>query len=249
MRCRQLISILGLVVPWSPVKDAGTGPCEKHQKPFQIPADSLTAMVHTIALRPTRAYVDLSDSALGRAALLDSILGQVLRAAQFNLAEVSVVDSIWRATRDSTGGLYDPNSGQLDTAKAHAADETFRRTLGDSLKVDAVLYPGLYTVGAKFDNGTAQWDGAKQGFANFGKRFLEALGGGPYSGQTSALSLRTFMVAIDGRPLYDNRGGIQVLAVPKNGKFVTVPEESVLSDSTRLARAVSIAVCQLVRQR
>ena len=56
-------------------------------------------------------------------------------------------------------------------------------------------------VGANFDNGSAQWDGTKQGFANFGKRFLEALGGGPYKGQTSALSLRTFMVAIDGRPL------------------------------------------------
>ena len=113
MHCRQLLSILSLVLPWAPVKDAGTGPCEKHQKPFQVSADSLTAMVHTIALRPTRAHLELSDSALGRAALLDSLLGQVLRAAQFNLAEASTVDSIWRATRDSAGGLYDPNSGQL----------------------------------------------------------------------------------------------------------------------------------------
>jgi hypothetical protein len=247
MRSIQALPMLALLAPWASTPQADRDPCEKHQKPFIAPAKAVKSTVHTVALTPVRVPRNVSDSARRRAALLDTLLTRVLQKAQYTVIETVTTDSLWRAIRDSSGGLFDSNTGEIDSAKAAAVNDQFRQVLAAEFKADAVLYARVVEVGARFDNGSAQWDGAKESYANFGKRLVEAMGGGPYSGQTPALSLRTVLQRPDGAPLYDNWGGLQLLAIPRSGKFVPVPDAHLFEDDSRMAGAVRIAMCQLVR--
>jgi hypothetical protein len=249
MRFIQVVPMLALLSPWASTPQADRDPCEKHQKPFIAPAKLVSSTVHTVALTPVRVPGNVSDSARQRAALLDTLLTRALRKAQYTVIETVTTDSLWRAIRDSSGGLFDANTGEIDSAKAAAANDQFRQVLAGEFKADAVLYARVVQVSARFDNGSAWWDGTKESYANFGKRFMEALGGGPYSGQTSALSLRTVLEGADGSRLYDNWGGLQLLTIPRSGKFVPVPDSRLFQDESRMAGAVRIAMCQLVKRR
>jgi hypothetical protein len=250
MRAMLLFSTLTLATGWAWPQAVEPGPCDKHQKPFRVPRTELRASVHTIALTPVWLEPAVSDSIRRRALSLDTLLAGHLEAGGFRLVPASVADSVWTAIRDSSGGLYDAATGQPDSARMEAARVRFRATLQSSFGADAILFSSVVVVPAKFDDGSARWDGAKQPLANFGKRFLQALlKGGTYQGETAALSLRTALVRIDGQLLYDNRGGLQVASIPRAGKFYDVPDAELLADPAQLRGSVRIAVCHLVTER
>ena len=250
MRAMLLFSMLALVPGWAPSRVDDSEPCDKHQKPFRVSAAGLRDAVHTIALTPAWLQAEVSESTRQRTQVIDSLVAVTLEAGGFGLVPTAVTDSLWKTIRDSTGGLFDPATGRPDSARTEAARSQFLRSLHDQFQADAILYSAVLVVPARFDDGSAKWDGAKQSFANFGKRFLRALlSGGTYQGQTNALSLRTALVGADGQLLYDNRGGLQVLAIPRSGKFIEVPESALLTDRGQVRGAVRIAMCQLVTKR
>ncbi len=247
MRATLLFSTLALVTGWAQPQAVERGPCDKHQKPFRVPSADLRAAVHTIALTPVWLQAEVHDSIRRRTLALDSLLAATLEAGGFSLVPATVAESLWSAIRDSSGALYDAATGRPDSARMEAARERFRTTLHGEFQADGILFSSVVGVAARFDDGSAQWDGAKQPLANFGKRFVQALlKGGTYEGKTAALSLRTALVGVDGRLLYDNRGGLQIVSIPRAGKFIDVPESELLADTARVRGAVHIAVCHLV---
>ncbi len=75
---------------------------------------------------------------------------------------------------------------------------------------------------AKFDAGTAKWDGATQSYQSFGKKFLAALFGAETYGRAPALSVQVILEDIHGLDLYANQGGLQLFEVPSGKQFERV---------------------------
>ncbi len=113
---------------------------------------------------------------------------------------------------------------------------------------DAVLHATLLDVDAMIESSDqARWDGVKQR--------PSSLGGGKrlptdneYRGPTEALSFGAYLVQADGTPVYDGRGGIQLVMVPRGGLFVAVPESQLLTDRKRMAEAVRVALCGWIKE-
>jgi hypothetical protein len=99
---------------------------------------------------------------------------------------------------------------------------------------------------AKFDQGTAEWDGVKQSYQSFGKKFLTALFGGGTYGKTAALSVWVVLEDIHGKLLYSNRGGLQLYLVPSGRDWVPIGPGEVYADPVRNATAVHLALAPLV---
>ena len=246
LRAAILIVLAGaLPFPRSP---AATG-CDKNQKPFMVAAESALAGLRVLALVPVRVPGDADSALRARSAALDTLMEYEVRRGGWTLIPARVTDSVWQVSDDSLGAMFDPSTGRPDSAKHAARLSLFKGAMEESLQADAYLYSRLQVVPAAFDNGSAKWDGAKQGYANFGKKFAEALGGhGPAKGRAPALSLKTALVTRTDVVIYENAGGIQLLSVPSGDKFQDVPRSLILVDTARVAGAVRIALCQLMEQ-
>jgi hypothetical protein len=229
-------------------RDGGTSAdCDRHQKPFAVPAESVLATVKTIAVTSPWIEPALSDSARRRGtAAIDSLVQAELRAGGFASVSPAVTDSLWKVIRDSVGGFFDPRTGQADTTKQNAATDALLSGLRERYQVDALLVLQIRIVSADFDKWTVKWDGTHQTFGNLGHHFTNALLHDTYKGRTRALSLIAFVQDLHRRPLYTGRGGLQVYVEPKNGKFVDLPDSVFFADTSRNAAAVHLALCQLV---
>ncbi len=217
----------------------------RHEKPFRMPAESIVAGVHVVAVVPTQLPRDLSQLTRIRATNLDSFVERELRRRNWTLVPGNVSDSVLHRAADSVGALYDPVTGQPDSLKVRARHMQFVQGMVAAYHPDAFLWPSVQVVVANFSHGTAEWDGARQGYQSFGKRLL-SLGGGDY-GRAPALSLLVQLYDPDDRLLYSSWGGIQLLSIPGGGKFNDVPDSLLFADTARSAEAVSIALCPLVQ--
>ena len=120
------------------------------------------------------------------------------------------------------------------------------RELQTRFQADAWLHPHIVFASAKFDQGNAAWDGAKQSYQSFGKKFLTALFGGGTYGKTAALSLSVDLEDMHGKDLYTDQGGLQLYMVPSGHDWVKIPPGELYADSARNANAVRLALAPLV---
>lgn len=245
MRWSLVVPLL-LVAGGPPSRSPDPEVCEKRQHPFLVPADSVHALVKTIALHGTFSPLELGPELELRMLVIDTMIEASLRHHGYELVGASITDSVWAAAMDSVGPMFDAATGRRDSTKWRAAQANFRGALQEGYGVDAILYPSVRSAIANFSGKTAAWDGAKQSTTSFGSTFLDALGGTSYSGTIPALSLRVALFAADGRTLYDNFGGIQLVARVSHGKFSEVPDSLVLTSREQLVGAVRIALCQFL---
>ena len=128
--------------------------------------------------------------------------------------------------------------------------------LTDLFDADAVLYPEIWVVEAPFADGVASWDGTSESMVGFGLRFLDVLSAifwadeaeGLPRGTVNALSLVVFAEDMNGREVFSNAGGIQVLEkVGLNADDLkSVESEKLLRDWPRNSKAVEIALAPLI---
>ncbi len=154
--------------------------------------------------------------------------------------------AIWKRVTDSLGGLFSTATGARDTVKLNVARAVAMAELHARFQVDAWLHPQIVFASAKFDQGNAQWDGAKQSYQSFGKKFLTALFGGGTYGKTAALSVWVDLEDMRGKDLYVNQGGLQLYMVPSGHDWVRIPSGELYADSARNATAVRLALAPLV---
>ncbi len=156
--------------------------------PFIVPQERIYGSVKTIAIAPVIAPSDLGsvDPSRGK---FDSLIAGQLRSAGFAVVPPEESEAIWKRATDSLGGLFNAATGERDTVKLNTARAVAMRELQTRFQADAWLHPHIVFASAKFDQGNAAWDGARQSYQSFGKKFLTALFGGGTYGKTAALSL------------------------------------------------------------
>jgi hypothetical protein len=228
------------------VAGLGVG-CAGHTRydPFLVPQDRIYGSVRTIAVTPIGTPNDLSsvDPARGK---FDSLITAELRAAGFTVVPPDESAAIWKRVTDSLGGLYSVATGERDTIKQKVARAVTMAELRTRFQADAWLHLQIVIASAKFDRGDAQWDGAKQSYQSFGKKFLTALFGGGTYGKTAALSVSVELEDMLGKDLYVNQGGLQLYMVPSGQEWVTIPSRELYGDPARNANAVRLALAPLV---
>jgi len=227
----------------------GTG-CAGHAEydPFLVPEDRIYGTVKTIAL-----YAVLAPSELGsvdpQRGKFAALIAAQLEAAGFTVVPPEVSDSIWTRLTDSLGGLHDSHTGERDTVKLNTARTLAMSELQARFHADAWLHPYIVFSDAKYEEGDAQWDGAKQSYQSLGKKLLTALLGEGTSGKTKALSLWVVMEDMDGEELYENQGGLQLYMIPQGQDVVKIDPAELYADSKRNSTAVRLALEPLVTRK
>ncbi|HYT99639.1 MAG TPA: hypothetical protein VEK85_04645 [Gemmatimonadales bacterium] len=216
-----------------------------HYDPFLVPQNRIYGSVKTIALTPLTQPDELG-SADPKRGKFDSLIAAELRGAGFTVVPPEESAAIWKRVTDSLGGLFSAATGERDTVKLNVARSVAMAELRARFQADAWLHARIVFASAKFDQGDARWDGAKQTYQSFGKKFLTALFGGGTYGKTAALSVWVDLEDLRGKDLYINEGGLQLYMVPSGHDWVRIPSGELYADSARNANAVRLALAPLV---
>ena len=214
--------------------------------PFIVPQDRIYDSVKTIALAPITEPGELKDVVEPSRGKFDSLLTAQLTSAGFVVVPSQESAAIWKRVTDSLGGLFDVATGDRDTIKLNTARKLTMDELRTRFHADGWLHPHIIFAMAKFDGGTARWDGVSESYQSFGKKFLTALFGGGTYGRTSALSVWVDLEDLQGKDLYVNEGGLQLYLKPAGHDWQAIPPAQLYADPARNATAVSIALGPLV---
>ena len=234
---------------------AGCGSNQYDSDAWLLPEKHFATTVRTIALVSTEAPDGLDDPDPAQA-LFDSLLAAELQAAGFSVVSIAATGAIWERLVDSVGGYYDPFTGRKDTTRLNAVRRSWQHILRDTLGADAALFPRIVVVDAPVKDGKASWDGASQWVWSFGQTLhavvdaaLSGLAGtqpAPPSEETTlALSLEVVIEGLDGEPMYENRGGIEVWAKPGR----PVSRADLFQDMERNVKAVRVALGPILARR
>lgn len=206
---------------------------------YAVPEDSLRDRFHRIAFATPIAYS--TDSARdSTAAAFELLLASRLTKAGFEVVAPSVGPAIGRRLVDSLGGLFDPKTGAIDSARSDLVRSRVIAALQDEHGADGILYWRIVQVKASFSSGTAQWDETKEKMEK--KGFLGTIAGPSYRGTVPAYSLLVVVDDRTGRSLYMNRVGIAVAATLEKGRFADRSAAEALGDPDRNAMVVDKAL-------
>lgn len=222
---------------------AGCGAKRAPYNPFQVSRDQFYGNLKTIALAPVRVPGDLEDPEPVRAKF-ESLLEAEFREAGFTVVPPKEAEAIWSDMAEQVGGFYDPVTGERDPSKADAVREHTLRELKTRFNADALLYPSVQVVQARFEKDKAVWDGTEEKLAGGG--IWKLLFGSSHSGTVPALSLVVVLEDMNGTDLYIKGGGIQVLSRIAGDEFVPVPRYQLFADEERNVAAVHLALDPLL---
>jgi hypothetical protein len=151
----------------------------------------------------------------------------------------------WKAEMEKVGGIYDKITGEADKEKLETMWKECVRQMKIQHRVDAVVDPSLMVTSAVLTSDIARWHGVEVDTRSFGTRFW---GGGSYSGRVPALSLLVTIYDPQGKKLFENAGGIEVLSdISGSGESAElVPKKQILKSWGKLSRAVDIAFEPLI---
>jgi len=207
----------------------------------QLTAETLRQKARIVGVIPMFIPEDIPDSAT-RKDEFERALVEKLQQAGFTVVPSSAYEAIYESMKKAMGTLYDPNTGKpLEDRRAALVKHTYREYMATH-RIDALAYPALVTVGAKWDMNRAEWHGVRE--ATTGKEGFWANMAAPSAyGTIAALSFRMHVASVYGELCYLGLGGIQLCSRVVGNEFVDVPSHEILVDSARNTRSVDIA-CQ-----
>lgn len=211
--------------------------------PFKVSRDQFYPKLKVVALSPMSVPRDLKDPDPATKKFLSMIEAQ-LREAGFATIPADASRGLWDSLTAQVGGFFDPVTGEVDEAKLKTVRIQMYRELKAERQIDAMLFTALAIVPAKLEHDRASWDGTSQG-AGKGK-FWKALLGVSHSGTLPALSLHVVLSDTDDTDLYENAGGIELLAKVSASGSVPVPREELFLNEERNAKAVHLALDPLL---
>jgi len=153
-------------------------------------------------------------------------------------------DSISKSYVEEVGGLYDPNTGEIDKEKSKNWRIKLYSEFQTRYDADAVLFSSIKVVLADFDNDKAKWHGTSQGVGK--SKFLKGLLGVSHSGTLRALSLGVILSDINDTTLYSIYGGIEVLEKMGPSGSQPVPRNELFTDEKRNLKAVHLVLDPLL---
>lgn len=216
---------------------------------FKVPREQLIATVKSVGFMPVSVVGIVPDADTVARRLESEVLAHMAPAG-VELVPPEVMKEIEARARTAVGGLFDPLTGRQLPDKVRAYQQYNANEYRRDHPVDAWLRVRVVERLALIEQGAATWDGVSDsatghtGFAGF------MLSGGA-RGVVLALSLSVQLITVDGRNLYDSRGGLQVLEYVNgpagNLNMVPVDPKSIMQDPARDERALGIALDPLAR--
>lgn len=218
---------------------------EQQYNPFLAPADSVLKVVSAVVVTPLvpPQGVVVSDSV---SAQISSLIEDRLRQAGFSVVPRAEYTRIWDGILRQLGGFFDPLTGERDEGKFEAARKELLRELKGRFDTQVLLYAELQVVDALVDGGVASWDGATHDLrgenwpigAAFQDTFERDEFGGRADGVVSAVTLMVAIDGPDGREIYRNFGGLEVLARRDKATAEIEGEFAVRAEPDRVVHAV-----------
>lgn len=216
-------------------------PARQSYRALQVTDKTFREKAKIVGIVPMNIPDDVIEPAKRREEF-EQALAEELKEAGFTVVPSSVYESIYESLKKTMGALYDPNTGKLiEDRHEVVAKHAFREYI-TTHRIDALAFPALIAVAAKWQANRAEWDGVQE--ATTGKEGFWADMAAPSAyGTIPALSFRMHMTSVYGDLCYFGVGGIQLCSRVARGQFVDVPMHELLTDSARNVRSVDIA-CQ-----
>ncbi len=129
--------------------------------PFKVDRGEFLSRVKTIALAPLEMPA-LGEDPEAIKSEFERLIDAQLREAGFTTVPASRYAALRSEVGQRLGGVYDPISGKADDSKLEALAEQVHQELSEDANVDAILYPSIIPVGAKWGGNEARWDGTPE---------------------------------------------------------------------------------------
>jgi hypothetical protein len=227
-------TIVGLIALTLSLTGCATTP----YNPFKVSREEILTRYKVVAVAPCNIPDDLSNVEQLRSQF-NGLVEEQVKACGFQVVPAAEYDKIYTRLRAEAGALYDPQTGKADEEKFKQVADLCRRELVSKFHADAVLYSSVIMVKASYYEHSAKWDGVNESITT--GSFLEKFFSGGTYGTVGALSLWLWLKDPNGEKLYSDGGGLQLLSKIKGGKFVPVPLQDLLADTSINSRAVGLA--------
>ncbi len=229
---------------------------EPPYNPFLVPADTVRSVVHTVIVTPTVPPGGVLVSAMA-ASRIDSVIEARLRQGGYSVVPAAEYSRIWDGVLRQMGGFFDPITGQRDEEKFETARKELLRELRGRFDTQVLLYTELQVVDASVDNGVASWDGVTHKIdgadrlirTEFSDTFERDEFGGSADGVVSAITLMVAIDGPDGKELYRNFGGVEVLARRRGLVVETEGDFELRAEVEHVELAVNYALGPLTTRR
>lgn len=223
--------------------------------PFRISPDEFRRRVKTIAVASVAVSSDLGGNSAAQA--FNPAIETKLQEAGFKVVPTQEFRGIWDAKATELGGLFDPQTGKMNEAKATTLLSHARGEMKTRFNADALVLPHVRRVTARFGympfvGVRANWDGASE---NLETGAFDKVVSPRGSGTVGAISLVLNIEDLNGSPLFVNAGGIQVLSklAPGAGNFggnafVEVPKDQLFTNEQQMQQAVQYALAPFLKR-
>lgn len=226
---------------------------EDRYDPFVAPTDTVLNLVGTIVVTPVVPPEGVSVSAAASEVITGAIETR-LSEAGITVIPAAEYARIWDGIIRQLGGFFDPLTGEREEWKFQAARRELMRELQGRYQTQVLLYAELQVLEVYVEGGVAEWDGAEHDIrgedepikSQYQDTFQQDDLGGSGDGVVSAVSLATAIDGPDGREIYRNFGGLEVVS-RRQGAVVDVEGDFVLeAQGERVVHAVDRALGPLV---
>jgi hypothetical protein len=168
-----------------------------------------------------------------------------LRAAGFQVVGAQAMRDIHARLGAELGGIYDPMTGATTRQKVDERDQLARARYLEAHPVAGFVRLAVAQRSANSYSMTAEWDGVKENVTGQSsmKSFLNMSAGQLGHGVVPALSLVLVLEDLEGKEIYSDIGGLQLLSYVRMGwvpKFYDVDPAYLLTDTARDARAMQV---------
>jgi hypothetical protein len=241
-------AINGELIKLSDLPAPPPGAAPKPDSPLRVPREQILASVHRVAVTMLeRGEFPVTPEISKR---YMALIREQLTPLGWELGETDQGFRVLGAAVRTSGGMYDPVTGVLDTERLSQFRRSVFRYVGMAPPPDAILWVQLVRTVAEHNFGDVQWDGVSESAIDLGPVRKALLGGSRNAmvgnGAVVALSLRTQLRDANDVLLYDSRGGIQLLQQLKGKKPENLAPTELLQDATRERPAVHAALRDLV---
>jgi hypothetical protein len=229
---------------------------------LRVPRDQVVGPIHRVLFPPL--YPGKFAPPTEVAARMRDKIRTELVALGWEVVDAPGLAEAYGAAVQRAGGLWDPFTGRLDETKGPAAIRAAIEAQHIEPAVDGVLWARLDRVVAIQQMSDATWDGTSQNAMTLGPVIKGAsFFGGSSNAQAgestvNAVSLAVMLQDANGKPLYEQRGGIELvqqlsLRRERRGTEINFRQDfadrapsELFKDGPRLERAIDLALRELV---
>ena len=163
--------------------------------------------VNFIAIAPVNSLTGFPDFLINKKDVIDSLLVEYLTTNNYKVVSTKISEQIWSRVKKNMGGLYNPETGDLDTTKLNHLLSLYTKELSDSFMVDLIIFPSIVKRTAELVEQSLLWDGVRRDMIVVGS--YTTLNSYTFSGKTGGISIQSLIINTNGKIIFESFGGIE----------------------------------------